>query len=271
MMPPDGTILLGSLVDRSGLITFQRLAAVGRGEHHLAAVVHRVVIEGIGGERRRPVTAVLHEVRRRIERVHPRADRSRDLRARLPAGHLVAVAARPDHVRIRNVGHREARLAAAEAGLPRGRADARAAPAPPAEAAPAAAAAGILRTPGADARDARIRRHVRHGHRRIARPTHRPVVLPVAVDPVRHLVVGRDVVHLADRQLDLIEGLAVIDRDAHAAVARGNPVVGVLPVHPDVVAVAAAAAVVDREVLAAVERPVKAAVGDEDFVWRSPG
>ena len=60
-------------------------------------------------------------------------------------------------------------------------------------------------------------------HRRIARPAHRAVVLPVAVDPVRHPVVDGDVIHLADRQRHA--ELAVLRvLIARAAVAGQHPV-----------------------------------------------
>ena len=95
------------------------------------------------------------------------------------------------------------------------------------------------------------------GLRRRARTAHGPVVLTIAVDPVRHLLVDRDVIHLADRQRDVRERPPMIPRDARAAVARLGPVIRVLRIHPDIVTVAAAA-VGDREREAAVHRTVEA-------------
>src|SRR5262249_31329516 len=53
--------------------------------------------------------------------------------------------------------------------------------------------------------------------------------------------------------------------DAHAAVTGGDPVIRVLRIHPDVVAVAAAAPF-DRERLPAVHRSVERAIGHEHLV-----
>jgi hypothetical protein len=53
----------------------------------LAAVVHRVVIEGVDGNRRGPLTMVLELVGRRITCVFPGTDRMR-LRIVRPDGHV---------------------------------------------------------------------------------------------------------------------------------------------------------------------------------------
>ena len=52
-------------------------------------------------------------VRRRIERVQPRAHRSRELGLRIPARHLVAVARGPHDIGIGRIRQREAGFAAA--------------------------------------------------------------------------------------------------------------------------------------------------------------
>src|SRR5439155_10308838 len=120
-----------------------RLAGVGGREDHLAPVVHRVVIERIDRQRRRPVAAILRVLRRRVERDHPRRDRSRRSRASVEARQLVAVAARPDDVGIGEIREREAGLAAAEIVLPLSRvaAAAEAAATEPTESAAAAESA----------------------------------------------------------------------------------------------------------------------------------
>ena len=223
------------------------------------------MIERVDRERRCPVAAVWETGRRRVERVHPGADGPRAPGASIPPRDLVAVATRPHDVGVRLIGQREAGLAAAEIRLPRGRANSAAPAASTASTAPTAAAR-VPGSPGSHTNGARVRRHVRNRDRRIARPAHRAVVLPVAVDPVRHLVVGGDVVHLANRQHDLVEGPTMIGRDPHAAVARCNPMIRILWIHPDVVAIAASAAGVDSERLPSVERPVEAAVRHEHFV-----
>src|SRR5207247_6612262 len=101
------------------------------------------VVERIDRERRRPVTAILRVLRRRVERDHPRRDRSRRPRASVEARQLVAVAARPDDVGIGEIREREAGLAAAEVVLPLSRvaAAAEAAATEPTESAAAAESA----------------------------------------------------------------------------------------------------------------------------------
>ena len=205
-------------------------AAVGV-EDDVAAVVDVVVIERIDRQRRRPVAAVLRILRRRIEGDHPRRHRSRDLGAVIVAGHLVAVAGGPDDVRIGRIGSGKARLAAAE-------------PVVPLVAGAVVAGARPLR-----------------GDRG---PAHRPVVLHVRVDVVRHLVVDGDVIHLADRQLHPPVAAPVLGRQRDAGVVRDREPIGVLRIPPDVVVVAAPVDGAKR--LAAVDRLEERAVGDEDFV-----
>ena len=192
------------------------------------------------------MAAVLEAHRIGIQGVHPGAHRPRASLAGIEAGHRVAIAGGPDDVGIPRRGEREAGLASADAGVPLGCAA-------PAACAPAASAASA---PAATSPEGR---NVRHGNRGGVRATHRAVVLPVAVDPVRHLVVHGHVVHLADRQHKRREALPVVPRVSGAGVAGRHPVRRVARVHPDVVAIPAAAAR-DRERLPAVERPVEAAV-----------
>src|SRR5205085_3766509 len=72
-----------------------------------------------------------------------------------------------------------------------------------------------------------------------ARSAHRAVVLTIAVDPIRNLLVDGDVIHLADRQRDGLERLAVIGRETRAQVVGQTEMVGILRIDPDVVIVAA--------------------------------
>src|SRR5205814_9318475 len=108
------------------------LAAVGRFEDHLAAVVDRAVIERVDRQGRRPVAAVPRCVGWRVERVDPGAHRAGMSQTRVVACHLIAVTGRPHDVRIGEIGQGEAGLAAAEPALPRhlAAAEERAAPAP---------------------------------------------------------------------------------------------------------------------------------------------
>ena len=131
-MPPDETMRLESLVERSGLMTVQLWPLVRRLEDHLAAVIHRVVVERIDRERWCPVTAVLGFVRRRVEGVHPGTHRPRAPGAGVVSRHLVAVARSPDDVRVGVVGNGEAGFAAAKGAFPRGAAEAAPATAEPA-------------------------------------------------------------------------------------------------------------------------------------------
>ena len=165
----------------------------------------------------------------------PRRDRPRDLRAVVVARHLVAVAGRPDDVRIGRIGNGEARLAAAEAVIP-------------------LVARSVVAGAGAFGRD--------------RRPAHRAVVLHVRVDVVRHLVVDGDVIHLADRQLHALRAAAVLRGQRDAGVVRDREAIGVLRIPPDVVVVAAPVDAAER--LAAVDRLEERAVGDRGSRPRSP-
>ena len=207
------------------------LAAAVRVEDDVAAVVDVVVIERIDRQRRRPVAAVLRVLRRRVQRDHPRRHRPRDLRAVVVPRHLVPVARGPDDVRIGRIGSGEARLAAAEPVIPQ--------------------------IAGAVVAGARTLR-------RDARPAHRPVVLHVRVDGVRHLVVDGHVIHLADRQLHTPVATAVLGRERDAGVVRDRETIRILRIPPDVVVVAAPVDAAER--LAAVDRLEERAVGDQDLV-----
>ena len=96
------------------------------------------------------------------------------------------------------------------------------------------------------------------------RPAHRAVVLHVAVDVVRHLVVDADVVHLPDRQLHTPVAPAMLRGNGDAGVVGDGEAIGVLRIPPDVVVVAAPVDAAER--LAAVDRLKERAVGDQDLV-----
>src|SRR6185437_13712292 len=64
------------------------------------------------------------------------------------------------------------------------------------------------------------------------------VVLPVAIEPIRHAVVAGDVIHLAVGERNR-KHLAGAGRDAGAAVLGEGVAAGDLGIHPDVVAIAA--------------------------------
>src|SRR5712692_5188684 len=100
--------------------------------------------------------------------------------------------------------------------------------------------------------------------RRDDRAAHRAVVLHVAVDVVRHLVVNGHVVHLPDRQLDALGAPSVLRRQRDASIVRDREAIGVLGIPPDVVIVAAP--VDAAEQLASIDRLEERAVGNQDLV-----
>ena len=78
---------------------------------------------------------------------------------------------------------------------------------------------------------------------RVARPAVRRPVLPVTKHVVRDRVVDGHVVHLRDRRLDAVIGLATIARDVHALVVPDDQAVGVVGIDPQVVVVTTGALV----------------------------
>src|SRR5579862_4695283 len=95
------------------------LAAIRGSQNNLATVVNGVVIERIGGQRWRPVAAILGLFGFCIECVNPRTDGVRPFGSRVVTSHLVAVAGGPDNVGIREIGQGETGFAASEAMFPR--------------------------------------------------------------------------------------------------------------------------------------------------------
>src|SRR5262249_28641827 len=87
------------------------------------------------------------------------------------------------------------------------------------------------------ARDGAARRRCALGNG--ARSTERAVVLTIAVDPIRNLIVDRDVIHLRDRQRHVLERATVIRREPSGRVIREAEVIGILRIDPDVVIVTA--------------------------------
>ena len=213
------------------------LASVAAPVDILAAGVDGLRIVRRGGEGRRPLEAVLEcRGRRALDGQRPDADIPRLARVQVVELELTVVAAGPDEVRVGAMNHREADLAAAD-GVPLADRDALGA---------------------SSVEDA-------------ARPSHRGSVLAVAVDEVGPAVVGRDVVHLGDRQLRPVPGASAVVRDADAAVVADDPPVGIERVDPDVVVVPAGlfkALAFDRA--AAVERDGLPG-GDERDLVRAVG
>src|SRR4029079_17679968 len=92
-------------------------------------------------------------------------------------------------------------------------------------------------TPPATTTAPRARGDAARGSRRLrsgARPTHRPVVLTIAVDPIGYLIVRRDVIHLRDRQHDGLECLPVIVGQSRAEVVREAEMITPLWVDPSI-------------------------------------
>src|SRR5579862_247821 len=67
---------------------------------------------------------------------------------------------------------------------------------------------------------------------------HVPVVLHVAVEVIRNLVIDIDVIHLPDRQIHAMEAAAMNCSDVHAAVVGNHEAVGVVRINPYIVIVA---------------------------------
>src|SRR5271165_1417498 len=108
------------------------------------------------------MAAVFGVIRRRIERVQPRAHRPRKMIARIPTRDFSAVTSGPNNVRVLRIGKREAGLTTAHAVLP-----------------PVLLGSAVTGT-----------------GKRITGSAHGAVVLHVAVNVVRDLIVGGDVIHL---------------------------------------------------------------------------
>ena len=100
-----------------------------------------------------------------------------------------------------------------------------------------------------------------YGH---AGAAHVPIVLHVAVEVVRNLVVNVDVVHLADGQSNAVKTAAVHGRNLHAAVVGDHEAIGIGGIDPDVVSVSAPRDVV--KILACIQRLVEGTVRDVDFI-----
>ncbi len=206
------------------------LSAVARFEDYLATVIDGVVIERIDRERRGPVATILGIARRRIERMHPRAHRSRELGLRVPAGHFVAIAGGPHDIVIGGIGIRESRFAAAHAAIPE----------------------RLWRS--SESAESDLRRWAAHGGR----------ILHVGVEKIRRLIVDGDVIHLPDRQSDAIESAAVRGGDVHTGVMCDDEAIRIGGVPPDIVIVAAPLALRAKG-FAGIHGNVEAAVGDHHF------
>src|SRR5262245_9544500 len=190
------------------------LAAVGRAMHVLASRIDGVVIVRCDRERERPVEAVLHTLGRYTD-----GDLGPDLYfARLPRplietldGSAEAPEAGtrgPHDVRIDGIGNRPTALTARH------------------------------RVPHPARTRPRFRLGRLLGEATVARSTRRWSVLPIAVNVVRHLVVGGHVIHLRDWQLNVMPALAAIDRKAQPIVVRDGHAFAVRRVDPHVVVVA---------------------------------
>ena len=163
------------------------LAAVRRAVHVLRPGIHDVVIVRRDRERERPVEPVSHVARRRADGdLGPDLDFAHLTRAFVEAFYgsteaAEAGARRPDDVVVDGIGNRPAALAARD------------------------------RMPQTSRNRAGVRFVRLFGNPAVARaPRGRPV-LSVAVDVVRNLIVGRNVIHLRHWQLDLMPAPAAVD------------------------------------------------------------
>ncbi len=147
------------------------------------------------------MAAVLRLVGRRVQRVHPWAHGARLFGARIPARHFIAVTGRPNDIRIGGIGQRKFRFAAAHAMIPAG--------------------IGTAFT------------HIHAG------PAHGGVVLYVAVQVIQNLIVNRDVIHLADRQRDVMKAPPTDRGNGEAAVKPDREALRIFRIHPDIVVIPA--------------------------------
>ena len=193
------------------------LPAVPRAEQHVAAVVDGLRVVRRDRDRGRPLEAVAGKGRPVPGGVvRPGGDVARLPRAVVVARQDPEVLARVHDVGVGGVGHRVARLAAAD------------------------------RVPVA-VRDA-------GGGQAVARPRGGAQVLHRAEDPVRHRRVGRHVVELRDRQHRRVPRRPAVGRDVHPAVVRGDHPLRVRGIDPHVVVVAVVDALHALDRLAAVHR-----------------
>src|SRR6266436_2593143 len=156
--------------------------------------------------------------------MQPRTDGARMLVAGIPTGDLVAIASSPNDIGIGQIRNGEAGLATAHAMIP----------------------SCFLRV---------------HGH---AGAAHVSIVLHIAIEVVRNLVVDVYVVHLADWKCHAMESATVNCSNEHSRVIGDYETIRVGWINPDIVSVAAP---VDfLKILPSVERLVEGAVGNVNFV-----
>ena len=194
-----GRLLLSAVV-RGKIGGDQRpaLTTVRRLVHELRAHIHRVVIVRRDGDREGPLEAVFEILRRdAVSRFRPRLHRPRHLRLQVKALEAGVVATTPDRALVDGVGNRPPTFASAHGA------------------------------PDAD----------RTRAARVARPSIRIAVLPVAVQVVRNLRVRGHVIHLRIGQRDARKRLAAVDGDAHATVVTDHEPISVRWIPPDVVQV----------------------------------
>ncbi len=285
-----------------------RMTLVRRAQHHLAAVQHAVGIERIDRQRWRPVATVLELVRRRIQTDDGRRHRMRRALREVEAIQLVAVARRPHDVRIAWLRDRESRFAGIREILVGRRLFVRSL-----EAAAIRRCLRFAVRPERPAfrrrRGFRIfceqflvdlgfaaepsfvfvevpieavtlrhecvlrQQSVAARLRNVTGNAPAAIILPVAVEPVRNLVVARDVIDLPVRQRDL-HGSPCPGRDVRAAVIGQHVMRRIGRIDPAVVAISAGCgtqrlhllAALARKGLATVARIMVAAVQDQHAV-----
>src|SRR5882762_6916412 len=142
----------------------------------------------------------------------------------IPTGDLVAIASGPNYVGIGQIWNGKAGLASSHAMIP----------------------AGFLR----------VDRH--------AGTAHVSIVLHVAVEVVRNLVVDINVVHLADWQSNAVKAAAVNGSNYHSRVIGDYKPIGIGWIDPNIVSVSAP---VDfLKILSSVQRLMERTVGDVNLV-----
>src|SRR5262252_8922213 len=131
--------------------------------------------------------------------MHPRTDGTGMFMPCIPTSNGIAVTGSPDNIGIGQVGNRETGFAAAHTSIP-------------------------------VALSIRLRN---------TRPAHVSVVLHVAVEVIRNLLVDIHVVHLPDGKCDAMETASMDGGDVHASIVGDDEAVGIGGINPDVMRVAA--------------------------------
>ncbi len=238
---PSGNLLSALVIARQVRTDdLPAIAAVSRDVHKLAAHVNLVVIVGRNRDGEFPVEAVLHLCRRCARHViGPHLDLAVLVRALVETRYCAADAARsgargPDDVVVHRIRYGKTALASGHR-VPR-----------PARDVVAQEAAKL---------------------QAVARAAPRRAVLPIPVNEVGNLVINSDVIHLRDRQANVVPVVPTIYRNIHPPIVDHRHAIPVRGIDPHLVIVAAGIRRHLGERAAAIERPRKGRREEKHFVF----